>query len=107
MKTIKILSLAALMVFGLFTVSCKKSQSAPTAAFSYTPNPGKATQQVQFNYTGSGAATYSWTFGDGSASSIVENPEHTYNTAGSYNVTLSVSNTTGSASTSQTIVVTP
>ena len=107
MKTFKLLSLAALMVFSLFTVSCKKSQSAPTAAFSYTPNPGKAGQGVQFNYTGSGASTYSWTFGDGSAASVVENPDHTYNTAGTYNVTLSVSNAAGSASTSQTITVTP
>jgi PKD repeat protein len=107
MKTFKLLSLALLVVFSFSILSCKKSQSAPTAAFSYTPNPGKAGQSVQFNYTGSGASTYSWTFGDNSPSTVVENPEHTYNTGGSYSVSLTVSNTTGSASTSQTIVVTP
>ena len=107
MKTIKLLSLALLVVFSFSILSCKKSQSAPTAAFSYTPNPGKAGQGIQFNYTGSGGATYSWTFGDGSASSVVENPDHTYNTAGTYNVSLTATNTTGSASTSQTITVTP
>jgi PKD repeat protein len=107
MKTFKLLSLAVFVVFSFCTISCKKSQSAPTAAFSFSPNPGKAGQSVQFNYTGNGASSYSWTFGDSSPSAIVENPNHTYNAAGTYNVTLTVSNSTGSASTSQTVTITP
>ena len=47
---------------------------------------GVAPLIVQFNSTASGGATpytFSWTFGDG-ATSPLEGPSHTYNTAGSY-----------------------
>ena len=41
-----------------------------------------------------GTATYLWDFGDGSTSTL-QNPSHTYNTVGNYNVTLHVTNSNG------------
>ena len=42
------------------------------------------------------AATYTWSFGDGATSSL-QNPTHTFNTAGTYTVKLLVSNAGGCA----------
>ncbi len=44
--------------------------------------------------TGTGTLAYSWTFGDGGTSTAA-NPSHTYTAAGSYNVMLVVTNSTG------------
>jgi PKD repeat protein len=45
--------------------------------------------------------TWNWTFGDGN-SSILQNPSHTYTVAGTYSVTLTVSNAGGSNTTLKT-----
>jgi len=61
------------------------------------------TSQVQFtdNSTG-GASSWSWTFPGGTpATSTVQNPLVTYNTQGSYDVTLEVSNGTANHSTTK------
>ena len=43
---------------------------------------------------GTGVLSYLWSFGDGSTSTMI-NPSHSYNIAGLYNVTLTVTNNTG------------
>ena len=48
--------------------------------------------------------TWAWTFGDGTTSSQ-QNPLHTYTTAGTFTVQLTVTNSAGTNSTSQTITV--
>jgi len=45
---------------------------------------------VGFTYTGSGASTYQWNFGDGSPIDNASNPSHTYTDLGIYNVVLIV-----------------
>lgn len=40
--------------------------------------------------------TYSWDFGDGSGTSTAENPTYTYAITGTFNVTLTASNSYGS-----------
>lgn len=87
-------------------------QAVITAGISATPSSGTAPLTVQFTGTGSSTLTsdvlsYLWTFGDG-ATSTEKNPSHAFTAAGTYSVTLSVSNTTGqSASASaQSITVT-
>ncbi len=40
-----------------------------------------------------GISTWSWNFGDGSAASTLASPSHTYQRSGSYNVTLTVTDT--------------
>ena len=53
-----------------------------------------------------GIATYLWNFGDGSAPSALATPEHTYTDAGSYLVTLTITNLSGCQNTvSHTITV--
>ena len=70
--------------------------SAPIAAFSGTPTTGEAPFTVTFTDASTGTIdSWAWTFGDGSSSSL-QNPTHTYNAAGTYDVTLTVTNSSGS-----------
>ncbi len=67
-----------------------------TADFSATPLSGDAPLNVTFTDASTGDVdTYSWDFGDG-GSSTSQNPSYTYNTAGVYTVSLTVSNACGS-----------
>ncbi|MEW6411959.1 MAG: S8 family serine peptidase [Candidatus Zixiibacteriota bacterium] len=71
----------------------------PVAAFTASPTSGTAPLEVAFTDQSTGGATsWTWNFGDGSALSYVQNPTHTYASAGSYDVTLTVSNAYGSDS---------
>jgi PKD repeat protein len=68
----------------------------PTANFSGSPTSGTDPLVVQFSDNSSGSPTsWSWTFGDGGTSSA-QNPSHTYNGAGSYNVSMTATNNDGS-----------
>ncbi|MFT4604892.1 MAG: PKD repeat protein [Rhodothermales bacterium] len=58
------------------------------------------------NTSGTAPVSYSWSFGDGSSSSS-SNPSHTYSEAGTYTVTLEVTNCGGTVSRTMTIVVAP
>jgi PKD repeat protein len=70
----------------------------PTATASATPTSGRSPLAVAF--TGSGTdpdgtiASYAWTFGDGGTSTL-QSPSHTYQTAGSYTATLTVTDNGG------------
>jgi hypothetical protein len=60
---------------------------------------------VQFTDTSTGSPTaWSWSFGDGGTSTS-QNPTHTYSAAGSYAVSLTVSNTHGSNARSLSVAV--
>ncbi|MGQ0828148.1 MAG: PKD domain-containing protein [Bacteroidota bacterium] len=50
---------------------------------------------IAFTNFSTGAATYSWDFGDGSSLSTVVNPTHTYTAVGTYTVTLTATSATG------------
>jgi serine protease len=68
----------------------------PVADFSGSPTAGLTPLTVDFtDLSGGGATSWSWTFGDG-GSSTAQSPSHTYTTAGTYSVSLSVSNACGS-----------
>src|SRR5438445_1750810 len=72
---------------------------APTANFSANPTSGQAPLSVQFTDQSSGSITSrDWNFGEGSSHSSALNPSHTYNNAGSYTVTLTVTGSGGSKS---------
>jgi PKD repeat protein len=88
------------------------TQAVINASISALPTSGMAPLTVAFTGTGGSTVTsdvlsYLWTFGDGSTSTE-KNPSHAFTAAGTYSVTLSVSNATGQsgAATAQTITVT-
>ncbi len=78
--------------------------TAPVAAFSANVTEGDAPLTVAFTDASTGAAIWSWDFGDGSTSTD-RNPVHTYATPGTYTVNLTVTNKAGSSSATATITV--
>lgn len=72
--------------------------SAPTAKVN-GPYSGSPNTAVRFSSSGSSDSdgtitSYQWDFGDGASSTLV-NPAHTYTTAGTYNVRLTVTDDSG------------
>jgi parallel beta-helix repeat protein len=85
------------------------SNQPPTAAASAQPASGGAPLEVQFSADGSSdpdgtIVSYAWDLGDGSTS-FEANPVHTYDNAGVYDVTLTVTDDDG-ATGSDALVVT-
>jgi PKD repeat protein len=77
------------------------SMSIPTSSFISSVN----NLTVQFNDTSTGLLpSWSWNFGDGSTSTL-QNPTHTYNSPGTYQVSLTVSNPVGSNTSTQNTVI--
>src|SRR5262245_58632809 len=82
------------------------SAPTPVADFSATPTTGPMPLAVQFSDASTGSlSTWAWDFGDGATSSA-QNPQHTYSTAGSYTVSLTVSGAGGSNSTTKSNFIT-
>ncbi len=72
------------------------SAPPPVAEFWASPTTGTAPLTVQFTDASTNAPTaWSWNFGDG-RTSIAQSPSHTYSTAGTYTVALTVTNAGGS-----------
>ncbi|MBN1167917.1 MAG: PKD domain-containing protein [Methanospirillaceae archaeon] len=69
----------------------------PHAAFSLDPKSGNAPLLVRFTdlSTGEAISSWFWNFGDGQTSSE-QNPVHTYTSAGTFDVSLTVTNPGGS-----------
>lgn len=64
------------------------------ANFSSNVTSGNAPLNVSFTDTSTGVPVkWNWNFGDGTVNSTVQNPSHTYETAGVYTVTLTVTDT--------------
>jgi YVTN family beta-propeller protein len=85
-------------VTGYITVM--EHNAPPTAAFTSNTTGGYAPLTVQFNDTSSGAGItqWQWAFSDGTISSA-RNATHTFAIAGTYTVTLTVTNDGGSSTT--------
>jgi len=78
------------------------SPSKLVAAFSASPNSGKAPLKVAFTDTSTGSPTsWKWDFGDGTTSTK-QNPVHKYSKAGIYTVNLTVKNAKGSNTVTKT-----
>ncbi len=87
-------------------ISVNSPGNAPTAAFSGTPLTGTAPLLVSFTDQSTDTPTsWSWDFGDNSTSTA-QNPSHTYNSVGSYTVTLTVTNAYGADGETKTNYVT-
>ena len=77
----------------------------PLATYTFVPVSPAAGQEVAFTDTSTGPPTsWSWSFGDG-ATSTIQNPIHAYGSDGTFSVSLSVSNSSGSSAVTQTVQV--
>ena len=99
MKSIRITILMAIaaIIFG----SCAKE---PTSLFTVDKTEIYVGDVVSFTNQSSDADTYQWDFGDGKTSSEV-NPIHSYESAGTYTVTLIASTKKNSSSYNMTLTV--
>ena len=81
----------------------------PTASFTADQTTGDLPLTVQFTSTSTDSdgtiVGYDWDFGDGGISDVAD-PNHTYGTAGEYEVTLTVTDDDGASSTSAPQVIT-
>lgn len=81
--------------------------AAPEVSFTVSPVRSRGPRVVQFADKSTGSpTTWSWKFGDG-GTSIAQNPFHTYSSPGTYSVTLTATNTSGSNTTTRTVSATP
>ncbi|MCP4689607.1 MAG: PKD domain-containing protein [Desulfobacterales bacterium] len=80
-----------------YTVANFRQSPAPTADFSGSPLSGAAPLIVSFTdaSAGSGVSSWSWNFGDGETDSS-QNPTHVFSNAGSYTISLTAYNPSGS-----------
>jgi PKD repeat protein len=89
-------------------IAVLEALQAPVANFSANPTSGSAPLTVTFTNASEGQIdSYSWDFnGDGTADSTEQSPTFQYPTAGNFNATLTVTNTTGSDTIAVPIAVT-
>jgi PKD repeat protein len=90
------------------TVETTPDNQDPSASFTYSPTDPTAGESVSFDASGSSdtdgsIASYDWDFGDGSTGSGAT-PSHTYDSAGSYTVELTVTDDDGATATAQQTV---
>jgi PKD repeat protein len=92
-------------------ITVNPSVVGPTAAFTCTPSScsGAANLFVQFTDTTTGTTPITWAWdlnGDNVTDSTIQNPSHTYTSAGSYTVKLTATNAAGSSTVTHTVTVT-
>ncbi len=81
------------------------STDPPSAAFSFSPSTPTVGQTITFTDASDGPPTsWSWDFGDGGTSAS-QNPTHSYDSSGTYTVSLTATNAIGSSSISHTLSV--
>jgi len=94
------------------TVTAVPGNASPTASFTATPTSVQVGTAVAFNASASAdtdgtIASYSWSYGDGSAAGSGASTSKVYGAAGSYTVTLTVTDNQGAVgSTTRVVTVT-
>ncbi|MEI6555648.1 MAG: PKD domain-containing protein [Paludibacter sp.] len=76
-------------------LSLTQTRTKPTVSFTATNAVGFPALKTVFANTTKFANSYKWDFGDGSAISTLQNPDHTYTVVGTYNVKLTATNEKG------------
>jgi PKD repeat protein len=94
-----------LLLFCFLISPVTAAADPPIANFSATPTSGDRPLDVNFTDTSTGTVTiWLWTFGDGDTS-LVENPSHTYNDTGWFDVKLTVSGVEGNDDTTMVALI--
>ncbi|MEI6594176.1 MAG: PKD domain-containing protein [Bacteroidota bacterium] len=107
MKT-KITTLTMLLLTIMFS-NCSKTQDAtpakipPVADYTFTGANAFTPTLVTFTNTSTNATSYVWDFGDGSTTSTLANPTHTFTISGTFSVKLTATGDGGTSSTTKTI----
>src|SRR5207244_3004476 len=81
------------------SVAPSQPNQPPTAAFTASCPTLTCSFTDQSSDPDGTIATWQWTFGDGTTGSTAQNPSHTYSAAGSYTVTLTVTDNQGAPNT--------
>lgn len=87
----------------------RTSGTPPIASFTTSPSPARGAPPLLVSFTDTSRdpdgniASRSWNFGDNTTSTS-QNPTHTYSAAGTYTVTLTVTDNTGQTNSAQTTV---
>jgi PKD repeat protein len=99
--------IALCLVFALVLPSTALAATAPNASFTASPTSGYAPLKVSFKYTGgtTGITSKLWNFGDGTTCKTCLKPNHIYQKAGTYKVTLTIKTAAGSSTKSRYIYV--
>ena len=81
-----------------YTVIVRANTMPPAVNFSTNYVAGTCVNPIQFtDLTTNLPTSWLWNFGDGTTS-VLQNPSHTYTATGSYNISLSATNTNGTTS---------
>jgi PKD repeat protein len=80
------------------------TKDLPTASYTHNSDTYEEGDTIYFNSTSSNANNFRWDFGDGSTSTI-ENPWHVFDSTGSFDVSLKVTNDDGSDETTSTVII--
>jgi len=109
LSVIKNVTWAIIAVLGLsFLTSCNSDDDdpipAPAASFQYEANETNGLEVTFTNYS-KDATSYAWNFGDGIGTSTEENVTYTYADGGTFTVTLTATNETGSAEHTKEVTV--
>ena len=90
--------LLVVLTVGLFS-SCSKDEADPVAPISSFQFEISETNQMEavFKSYSKNAESYSWNFGDNNGTSTEQNPTYLYTDGGAYSVTLTVTNSVGTA----------
>lgn len=102
-----VVTMQATNAWGTSTASMGITVVDPTTVdFNYSLSSPNAPSTVTFtNNSSTGGTAFAWTFGAGEGTSTLENPTHTYSTAGTYSVTLTVTYPTGPVAVTKSITL--
>ncbi len=115
-RTLRWLGVLALIGIAVGLAGCAIGDSAPQAAFTWTPSDPIARSDVLFTddstdsggwFSAAGVVAWNWDFGDSDTSSS-QNPKHQYEKGDTYTVRLTVTDAAGlTGSKEKTITVNP
>lgn len=102
MKKLAMFQLIAVSVMFVFE-GCKKADN-PVACFTNNLSVAQVSQNIIFTSCSTGGNTYLWNFGDGATAAATE-VTHSYNTPGTYTVTLTITNKEGSSTSTAFVTI--